>query len=147
MRVGSMLSRPAVSILIGIVIGMVSIGLRTAPANAFDDKPAEIPAALRGTWLLRLTSDDGGKTYKSGDGKPLCEVSGDTIQFVRKVEFSDEKPKVKQVTTEKDTTLIDFDNDRHWRITQNGKSITTQMHTREGEKLRETYRIVIRLKE
>jgi uncharacterized protein YaiE (UPF0345 family) len=142
-----MMSRRAVSVLFGMVIGMVSIGMQTTPANAFDDKPAEIPEALRGTWLLRLTSDDGGKTYKSGDNKPLCEVSADAIKFVRKVEFSDEKPKVKQVTTEKDATLIDLDNDRHWRITQNGKSITIQMHTRDGEKLRETYRIVIRLKE
>ena len=34
----------------------------SAAAFGADESPIRIPEGFRGTWLLRLTSDDGGKT-------------------------------------------------------------------------------------
>lgn len=113
-----------------------------------DEKPIQIPEEFRGTWVLRMTSDDGGKSYKSGDGKAICEVSEKEIKFARKVDFSDEKLVVKSIKKserEKGTTyLIGFENGKVWKLSESGGSITAVIHSSEKEKLTETYRITVR---
>lgn len=114
------------------------------------DPPAEMPAGLRGTWLLRLTSDDSGKTYRSGDGKPVCEVSATTVRFLRKVPFAAENLTITRVATSAEANgtpahRITFADGTSWKITQVPPSITIQVYGRPAEAERETYRLVVRL--
>ena len=119
-----------------------------APLAVAEDA-AEIPAAVRGTWSLRLTSDDGGKTYLSGDNKPICEVSATEVRFLRPVDFADEKLTVKAVkTTEtngRPTHHVTFAGGKVWRISTNSGSITSVMLDSDDEKAPEKYRIVTRI--
>ncbi len=112
------------------------------------DPLTEIPEAYRGTWVLRLTSDDAGKTYKSGDNLPICEFTAKEIKFTKKVSYSDEKLTVKSVAKKeapgKTNYSMTFENGKVWILDQNGASLTALMHDAEGEKLTETYRIVMR---
>ncbi|MEZ6112489.1 MAG: hypothetical protein R3C99_15965 [Pirellulaceae bacterium] len=48
------------------IVVAATLFVAAAATVGADDKPVEIPDGYRGTWVLRLTSDDGGKTYKSG---------------------------------------------------------------------------------
>lgn len=108
----------------------------------------EIPESHRGTWVLRLTSDDGGKSYKSGDGMPICEITAKGIKFTKKVAYSDENLVVKSVTKReaagKATYSVTFENGKVWLLDQNGPSLTAILQDASGEKLTETYRIVMR---
>ncbi len=122
--------------------------LAAGDTSGADDKPVEIPDGYRGTWVLRLTSDDGGKTYKSGGGQAICVVSEKEIKFARKVDFSDGKLVVKSVTKSDGkgppTYLIGFENGKVWRLSESSGSITAIIHDSEKEKLTETYRITVR---
>lgn len=122
--------------------------LAAAPLAIAEDT-AEIPAGFRGTWSLRLTSSDSGKTYLTGDNKPLCEVSATEVKFLRKVDFADEKLTVKTVkATEafgQSTYHVTFTTGKVWRITTNSGSITSIMHDSDDEKSPEKYRIVTRI--
>lgn len=144
MRIDDLISIHALRIL---VLGTATMLCLQAAAVA-DDKLAEVPEPFRGTWLLRLTSNDGGKSYKSGDGKAICEVSPTEIKFTRKVEFSDEKLIVKSVTKSDDkgkaTYVIGFENKVVWRLFDLGGSITAIIHAPENDTLTETYRITVR---
>lgn len=116
-----------------------------------DDSRSELPAELRGTWLLRLTSADGGKTYRSGGGGPICEVSATEIKFVRAVEFADEKMTVKKIVPSKEAEgatgfAVYFASGKVWKTWQRDNSITVMIYGQEGEKLREAYRIVVRVR-
>jgi len=117
------------------------------PAGA-DDKAAVIPAGYRGTWLLRLTSDDGGKTYRSGGGKAVCEVGEKEVRFVQKVDFSPEKLVVKSVARTDvkgvPTYTIAFDGGVVWKVHEISGSITAMIHKTEKDTLTETYRITVR---
>jgi hypothetical protein len=126
----------------------ISLCLTATPVTIAQDA-AEIPAAFRGTWSLRLTSSDGGKTYLSGDNKPICEVSATEIKFLRKFDFADEKLTVKTVkTTEangQSTWHVTFTNGKVWRIVTNSGSITSLLHDSDDEKAPEKYRFVTRI--
>ncbi len=126
----------------------IALCLAVASLSAAEDA-AEIPADLRGTWSLRLTSSDGGKTYLSGGNMPICEVTAAEIKLLRKVDWADEKLTVKEVkTTEADgrsTHHVTFTNGKVWRITTNSGSITSIMHDSADEKSPEKYRIVTRI--
>ena len=50
------------------------------PARADDPKDV-IPRQFQGTWNFRLYSEDGGKTYRSGGNKPICEVGATEVRF------------------------------------------------------------------
>jgi hypothetical protein len=120
-------------------------------ATAFAQDPIkEIPEAYRGTWVLRLTSDDAGKTYKSGGNMPICEVTAKEIKFTTKVAYSDEKLTVKSVAKKeapsKTNYAVTFDNGKVWILEQNGANITAVMHDSKDEMLTETYRITVRKK-
>jgi hypothetical protein len=110
----------------------------------------EIPEAYRGTWILRLTSDDAGKTYKSGGNLPICEVTAKEIKFTQKVPYSDEKLTVKSVAKKEAPTktnyAVTFENGKVWILEQNGANITAMIQDSKEEKLTETYRITIRKK-
>lgn len=134
-----------ISIRVAAALAASAAILFLAATAGADGEPVEIPEGFRGIWMLRLTSDDGGKTYRAADGKPICEVSKREIKFTRKVEFSVEKLVVKSVTKSDGkgtaTHLIGFDNGKVWKLSENGGSITAIIHDREKEKLTEKYRI------
>jgi hypothetical protein len=110
------------------------------------DKANQIPENYRGNWVLRLYSEDGGKSYKSGGNQPICEVSASEVKFVKKVDFSDEKLVVKSVTkAEGDKTVIymvRFENGKVWKIYELSGSINAIIM--DGEK--EIYRMTVRKK-
>lgn len=111
-----------------------------------EDK-AEFPAPFRGTWLLRLTSDDGGKNYRSGGNQPLCEVSATEVKFLQKVDFAAEKLTVKAINREggQETTYsLLFTNGNVWKITDRSGSIAVIIH--ESTNLKEKTRFVVRLR-
>lgn len=105
-----------------------------------------IPESYRGNWVLRLYSEDGGKSYKSGGNQPICEVSASEVKFVKKVDFSDEKLVVKSVTKAEGnnpvTYLVRFENGKVWKLYELSGSITAIVM--DGDK--ETYRMTVRKK-
>lgn len=127
-----------------------------ASTSQAQDSLTEIPEAYRGTWVLRLTSDDAGKTYKSGGNLPICEVTAKEVKFTKKVDYSDEKLVVKSVTKKSLPTPpgdssgviyeVTFENGKVWILEQNGANITARLHDLKDKKLTETYRITIRKK-
>ncbi len=128
---------------LSFTMGLMSIW---AINTAAQDKANQIPESFRGNWVLRLYSEDGGKSYKSGGNQPICEVSASEVKFVKKVEFSDEKLVVKSVTKAEgnnpDTYLVRFENGKVWKLYELSGSINAIiMH---GEK--ETYRMTVRKK-
>ena len=130
-------------------IGLVTCAAPSSPAQpAAGDKAAVIPEGYRGTWLLRLTSDDGGKTYRSGGGQAVCEVTETEVRFVRKVDFSPEKLVVKSVSKADanglPTHTITFDGGVVWKVHDISGSITAVIHKAEKDQLTETYRITVR---
>lgn len=123
----------------------------SAAAFGADESSIRIPEGFRGTWLLRLTSDDGGKTYRSGGGKAVCEASATEIKFTQKVDFSDERLVVKSVTKSDgngtEIWLIGFENAKVWKLYDLGGSITAIIHDDDNGKLTETFRITVRKQE
>jgi hypothetical protein len=110
------------------------------------DKANQIPKSFRGNWVLRLYSEDGGKSYKSGGNQPICEVSASEVKFVKKVDFSDEKLVVKSVSkAEGNKTVIymvRFENGKVWKLYELSGSINAIIM--DGDK--ETYRMTVRKK-
>ena len=110
------------------------------------DKANQIPESFRGNWVLRLYSEDGGKSYKSGGNQPICEVTASEVKFVKKVDFSDEKLVVKSVTKAEGnnpvTFLVRFENGKVWKLYELSGSISAIIM--DGEK--ESYRMTVRKK-
>ncbi len=120
-----------------------------SPAQpAGGEKAAAFPEQFRGTWLLRLTSDDAGKTYRSGGGKAVCVVSEKDVRFVEKVEFSPEKLVVKSVAKADvngvPTYTIGFEGGVVWKVHEVSGSITAMIHKDDKGRLTETYRVTVR---
>jgi hypothetical protein len=131
------------------VIGANGFEEWTPPANATEsgEQLVEIPASFQGTWTLRLTSDNGGKTYSSGGNQPICEVSGKEIKFTREVDFADAKLTVKAVIKQEapggSSYLVRFTNGKSWKLSEAGGSITAIMFEQEKDAA-EKYRITVR---
>jgi hypothetical protein len=120
----------------------------TVSASPRDDD--QIPENLRGTWVLRLYSDDGGKNYKSGGNQPVCEVSAKEIKFLKKIDFADEKLVLKSVTKIGQGNdaghALYFANGTFWRVTQLSGSINVLIGKEESGTFKETHRITVRKK-
>ena len=62
---------------------VVCVSLLSPMLILADDDENQVPEDLRGTWVFRLYSEDGGKNYKSGGNQPLCEVSAKEIKLLK----------------------------------------------------------------
>jgi hypothetical protein len=126
---------------------MLSCSTLAPSSQLIDD---QIPENLRGTWLLRLYSEDGGKNYKSGGNLPVCEVSAKEIKFLKKMDFAEEKLILKALTKFGQGNdaghALYFENGTVWRVTQIGASINAAIGKEDSGKFKETYRITVRKK-
>src|SRR4051794_36707851 len=117
----------------------------SAPPSSRDDN--QIPTTLRGTWVLRLYSDDAGMTTKSGDHARLCEVSSKDVKFLKKVDFSDEKLAVKSVSKigqgDDAGHAVYFANGAVWRTMKIGGSINVVVGKEQRGRFRESFRMTV----
>jgi hypothetical protein len=131
--------------MLGHTAASVCLLLLTTPASSRDDN--EIPTVLRGTWVLRLYSDDGGMSNKSGDNARLCEVSSKEVRFLKKMNFSDEKLAVKSVRSigqgDDAGHAVYFANGSVWRILKIGNSINVMVGREQRGRFRESFRMTV----
>ena len=140
------------AVLTALTLAVAARAPSAASAPPDGPKTADWPAPLRGVWLLRLTSVDGGKVYLTGDGKAVCEVSATEVKFTRKVDFAPQSLTVKECVETLDDKgtirrTVRFEDGTSWELwqKQGDGSITVMIHGGDGEKPRETYRMVVRI--